>query len=428
MHPTSATRWASGRQADSARSVAHSGSKPSTTTQRAESPTGLGTLPSNDSAAASSGSPADGSGSPAVVVADPGISTVREDAGFRSLNGVDNSTDPQTGRIVSRWLGRFALESGAVLPDLVAAYRHDGVPIGEGRQILVLHALTGSADAAGDWWAPLIGPGQILDTEKYGVLCMNLLGSRYGTSGPTSRNPVTAKPYGRAFPRVTVRDQARAQWRLLDALGIGKVALAVGGSLGGMVALEVALERPGEISRVVPMAAPARIGQLALGWDHIQLEMVDKLGMEGLDLARQLAITTYRSEIDFEQRFTGRVEADGEPSIVSYLRHQGRKLLERFDEDTYRALVLAMDSHDIGRGRGGVVAALQRLAAYGTRLTGVGIEGDILYGTTQVQAMIEAAKEAGMDAAYREILSTKGHDAFLVEWEQLTAILAEALK
>jgi homoserine O-acetyltransferase len=362
------------------------------------------------------------------IAADPGVSTARGDFGFRSLNDVDNQPDPQAGKIASRWLGRFQLESGAVLPDLVVAYRHDGVPIGEGRQILVVHALTGSADAAGDWWAPLIGPGQILDTDKFGVICMNLLGSRYGTSGPMSRNPATAKPYGRTFPLVSVRDQARAQWRLLDALGIGKLALAVGGSLGGMVALEVALERPGEISRVVPMAAPARIGQLAVGWDHIQLDIVDKLGLEGLDLARQLAITTYRSEIDFEQRFAGRVEPDGTPSIVSYLQHQGRKLLDRFDADTYRTLVLAMDTHDIGRGRGGTVAALQKLAAYGTRLTGVGIEGDILYGTNQVQTMVEAATAAGMDAAYREILSTKGHDAFLVEWDQLTAILAEALK
>jgi homoserine O-acetyltransferase len=362
------------------------------------------------------------------VVADPGISTVRQDPGFRSLSVVDNGAELQTGKIASRWLGRFNLESGAVLPDLVIAYRHDGIPIGEGRQILVVHALTGSADAAGDWWAPIIGPGQALDTDKYGVLCMNLLGSCYGTTGPTSRNVVTGKPYGRTFPHITVRDQARAQWRLLDALGIEKLALAVGGSLGGMVALEVALERPGDISRVVPMAAPARIGQLAVGWDHIQLEIVDRLGMAGLDLARQLAITTYRSEIDFEERFAGRVEPDGTPSVVSYLRHQGRKLLERFDEDTYRTLVLAMDAHDLGRGRGGLVSAMQKLAAYGTRLTGVGIEGDILYGTNQVQAMVEAASAAGMDAAYREILSNKGHDAFLVEWDQLKTILTEALK
>jgi homoserine O-acetyltransferase len=406
-------RWSSTAAAASGRGIpvspeARVDSKPSRETSRAGSHKGLGAQP--------------------FVVTDPGVSTSRDDPGFRSLHGVDNTLDPQTGKIVSRWLGRFVLESGEVLPDLVVAYRHDGVPIGEGRQILVVHALTGSADAAGDWWAPIIGPGEVLDTEKFGIICMNLLGSRYGTSGPTSRNPVTARPYGRTFPRVTVRDQARAQWRLLDALGIGKLALAVGGSLGGMVALEVALERPGEISRVVPMAAPARIGQLAVGWDHIQIEMVEKLGMDGLDLARQLAMTTYRSEIDFEQRFAGRVEAEGVPAVVSYLRHQGRKLLERFDEETYKTLVRAMDTHDIGRDRGGVVAALAKLSAYGTRLTGVGIEGDILYGTNQVQAMVEAAKEAGMDAAYREILSTKGHDAFLVEWDQLKAILAEALK
>ena len=417
MRSASAIRWLSEVRGEPARP----GTVADSATARAGSLAGPGASPS----------PAEASGrgtGGGFVPADPGVSTARADPGFRSLNDVDNSTEPQTGRIVSRWLGRFVLESGTVLPDLVVAYRHDGVAIGEGRQILVAHALTGSADAAGDWWAPLIGPGQVLDTDKFGIICMNLLGGRYGTTGPTSRNPSTGKSYGRAFPRVTVRDQARAQWRLLDALGIGKLALSVGGSLGGMVALEVALERPGEISRVVPIAAPARIGQLAVGWDNIQLEIVDRLGMEGLDLARQLAITTYRSEIDFEQRFAGRVEADGTPSIVSYLRHQGRKLLERFDEDTYRTLVLAMDTHDIGRGRGGAVAALQRLAAYGTRLTGVGIEGDILYGTNQVQDLVEAANSAGMDAAYRELHSTKGHDAFLVEWGQLTALLTEALK
>lgn len=436
----STTRWVSGKRVGSLRTGSvRPESSADAADERAGSPTGLGAAsPSAENPAAApeaaAPSPVETANSAALasgsgfIAADPGVSTARGDFGFRSLNDVDNQPDPQAGKIASRWLGRFQLESGAVLPDLVVAYRHDGVPIGEGRQILVVHALTGSADAAGDWWAPLIGPGQILDTDKFGVICMNLLGSRYGTSGPTSRNPATGKPYGRTFPRVSVRDQARAQWRLLDALGIGKLALAVGGSLGGMVALEVALERPGEISRVVPMAAPARIGQLAVGWDHIQLDIVDKLGIEGLDLARQLAITTYRSEIDFEQRFAGRVEPDGTPSIVSYLQHQGRKLLDRFDADTYRTLVLAMDTHDIGRDRGGAVAALQKLAAYGTRLTGVGIEGDILYGTNQVRTMVEAATAAGMDAVYREILSTKGHDAFLVEWDQLTAILAEALK
>src|ERR1035437_4020327 len=409
MRWTSVELEASERRGSSAPSGAHAAESTPAATSRAGPLTGLGAQPFSAVAGASAAAHSVASSAPArsaagsvFAPADPGVSTARGDSGFRSLNNVDNTLDPHAGKITSRWLGRFTLESGVVLPDLVCAYRHAGVPIGEGRQILVVHALTGSADAAGDWWAPLIGPGQVLDTEKFGVICINLLGSRYGTSGPISRNAVTGKPYGRAFPRITVRDQARAQWRLLDALGIGKLALAVGGSLGGMVALEVALERPGEVSRVVPMAAPARIGQLAVAWNHIQLEVVEKLGLDGLDLARQLAVTTYRSEIDFEQRFTGRVEADGTPSIVSYLRHQGRKLLERFDEDTYCTLVRAMDTHDIGRDRGGAVAALQKLAAYGTRLTGVGIEGDILYGTNQVCEMVTAATAAGMDAVYRE--------------------------
>jgi homoserine O-acetyltransferase len=333
-----------------------------------------------------------------------------------------------TGRLESASLGPFRLESGAVLPDLSVAYRHDGPSPREGLQVLVVHALTGSADAAGDWWTPLIGEGRALDPRQVGVLCANLLGGRYGTTGPTSRDPASGRPYGRTFPAITTRDQARAMWALADALGIGQLALVTGGSLGGMVALEVALERPESVRRVLPMAAPAAIGPLAVAWNHVQLELVDRLGEDGLSLARQIAMTTYRSESDFELRFAGRVEDDGTASIVSYLEHQGRKLVERFDPDTYRTLVAAMDAHDIGRGRGGIAAALGRLAAGGTRLTGLGIQDDILYGPAQVRALVDAAADVGVDATYRELRSTMGHDAFLVEWSQLTSLLGEALE
>jgi homoserine O-acetyltransferase len=291
----------------------------------------------------------------------------------------------------------------------------------------VVHALTGSADAAGDWWEPLIGPGRALDTDRVGVLSANLLGGRYGTTGPTSVDPGTGRPYGRTFPAVTTRDQARAQWALLDTIGIGELGLVVGGSLGGMVALEIALTRPHAVRHVAPIAAPAATGPMAVAWNHLQIQLIDHLGLEGMSLARQLAMTTYRSEADFEERFGRTIEDDGRPSIVSYLDHQGRKLVDRFDAATYRVLAGAMDRHDIGSGRGGDVEALRALATADVRLTGIGIQDDILYGPRQVRALVDAAEGADVDARYREIRSTKGHDAFLVEWDQLTDLLREAL-
>jgi homoserine O-acetyltransferase len=332
-----------------------------------------------------------------------------------------------TGRLETASLGPFKLEGGTTLPEIVVTYRHDGPAPGDAPQVLVIHALTGSADAAGDWWEPLIGEGRALDTGQVGVLCANLLGGRYGTTGPTSLHPRTGRPYGAGFPAVTVVDQAEAQWALLDALGIEELALVTGGSLGGMVALEVALARPEAVRHVMPIAAPTTIGPMAVAWNHLQLQLIEHLGLGGLSLARQLAMTTYRSESDFAERFGGSFEGDGRPSIVSYLDYQGEKLVDRFDPATYRTLVGAMDGHDIGRGRGGVDAALRRLAKDVVAVTGVGIQDDILYGPRQVHALVDAALEAGVRAAYREIRSTKGHDAFLVEWSQLTELLQEAL-
>ena len=304
-------------------------------------------------------------------------------------------------------LGPFRTEAGVTLPDLRVAYRRDGPP--SASAVLVVHALTGSADAAGDWWEPLIGPGKALDTDERHVICLNLLGSCYGTTGPREVA---------AFPPVTTRDLARAQWAALDALGVERLELVVGGSLGGMVALEVALERPSAVDAVMPIASPAVIGNLAAGWNHIQLQMLALDRDRGLELARQLAMTTYRSEVDFDTR----------AGIGSYLEHQGVKLRHRFHPGAYAALVGAMNAHDIGRDRGGLVNAFRLLADAGVAFTGVGIEGDILYGPRQVQALVDAAVAAGADAAYREIASDKGHDAFLVEWDQLTEILGQALE
>lgn len=323
-------------------------------------------------------------------------------------------------------IGDVDLEGGERLRDVTIAYRHDGASP-PAPQVVVVHALTGSADAAGDWWEPLIGPGRALDTTRVGVLCSNLLGGRYGSTGPTSNDPRTGRPYGDAFPRLTVRDQARVIWRLLETLGIERVELVAGGSLGGMVALEVALERPTRVRTTMPIAAPAATGAMAIAWDHVQLALVRRLGAEGMALARQLAMITYRSDADLDGRFGRRQEGDGAFAISSYLEHQGRKLLERFDPQTYRVLAEAMDTHDIGRDRRGTGSALRRLALAGTRLVGVGIEGDILYGPAQVRELVQAARSARVRTRYRHIRSTKGHDAFLVEWDQLERILRQAL-
>jgi homoserine O-acetyltransferase len=194
-----------------------------------------------------------------------------------------------------------------------------------------------------------------------------------------------------------------------------------------MVALELALERPDAVGAVFPIAAPAATGALSIAWNAIQLELVARLGTDGLDLARRLAMTTYRSEDDFEHRFGRSVEPDGTPSIASYLAYQGRKLVGRFDPETYRVLVGAMDRHDAGAGRGGLRPALAGLADRGVRVVGLGIEGDILYGPAQVRALVAAAAAEGAHARYLELRSTKGHDAFLVEWDQLTGIVGDVL-
>ena len=358
--------------------------------------------------------------------------------GSKVANGAPTTSGPRatarptalptgTGRLESVALGPFELDDGTTLPGLTVAYRHDGPRPADAPQVLVIHALTGSADAAGDWWEPLIGPGRAFDTDRIGVLSANLLGGRYGTTGPSSIDPATGGPYWAAFPSVSTRDQARAQWRLIDALGIDRLDLVVGGSLGGMVALEVALERPDAVRGVMPIAAPAATGPMAIAWNHLQVELIDRLGLDGLALARELAMTTYRGEADFDERFGRGIEDDGRPSVVSYLDHQGRKLIERFDPSTYRILVGAMDRHDIGVAWGGLEGAVARLRNGGTRITGVGIQDDILYGPRQVHLLVGAATAAGGDARYREIRSTKGHDAFLVEWDQLTELIEEAL-
>jgi homoserine O-acetyltransferase len=309
---------------------------------------------------------------------------------------------------------RFELENGEVLRDIRQAYHLDGA-LNEERDnvVLVFHALTGSADAAGGWWSEMTGPGKPIDTDRHAVLCANLLGSCYGTTGAW-------EPERADFPLVTTRDQARLVQLLVDELGVTGVSLAVGGSLGGMVAMEWAVQNPRVADSVVVFAAPAAHTASAIAWNHIQRQAIEAAGERGLEIARMIGMMTYRTPDEQASRFGRRREVDGGWSVASYLEHHGRKLRDRFDPRSYVALTRAMDSHDVGRGRGGVAAALKSIQG---RLIGVGIPGDLLYSDGDVRSWVDAA-----GAEYREIRSIHGHDAFLLEPAQTAAILAEALE
>jgi homoserine O-acetyltransferase len=329
-------------------------------------------------------------------------------------------------------VGDFALESGEVLRGVVQAYHLDGA-LNESRDnlVLIVHALTGSADAAGDWWADAVGPGKTIDTDRYAVLCTNLLGGCYGTAfegTAGNREQGTGNSQQRhAYatdrheePAITTRDQARLIQGLVEELGIASVALVTGGSLGGMVALEWAAQNPALARSVVVLAAPAAHTAHAIAWNHIQRRMIDIGGERGLEIARMVGMMTYRTPDEQAERFgRGRTEA-GDWTVGAYLDHHGRKLRERFTVRSYRALTGAMDSHDVGAGRGGIAAALGRVEG---RLIGVGIPGDLLYSAEDVRAWTEAA-----GAGYRQIRSIHGHDAFLLEQAQVAEILEDALR
>lgn len=301
----------------------------------------------------------------------------------------------------------FELDSGEVVPELVQACRVYGrLNARRDNAIFVFHSLTGSPDAA-EWWGGVVGPGCALDSNRYAVFCPNLLGSCFGTRGL------------REDAAVTPRDMARLAARLVAAHGITSVALATGGSLGGMVALEWAAELKSLSRSVVVFAAPAAHTAFAIGHNHVQRRALELGGERGLALARMAAMLTYRTAAGFERRFGRERRADGVFQVQSYLDYQGEKLVARMEPAAYLRLIDAMDAHDVGRGRGGVAAALRSAR---TRLLGVGITGDLLYPPEDVR---EWTALAGAD--YRELASPHGHDAFLLEPAGVDALLRGVL-
>jgi homoserine O-acetyltransferase len=324
--------------------------------------------------------------------------------------------------------GPFALESGDSLPGVTVAYRTWGRldPRGD-NAVLVCHALTGSPDVD-RWWGALLGPGRALDPERDFVVCSNVLGSCYGTTGPTSARP-DGRRWGGDFPAVTVRDIVRVQAALLDALGVKRLRLVIGGSLGGMQVLEWALLRPERVEAIAPIAVSARHSAWCIALSEAQRQAIyadprwrdgryrDGDGPEaGLAVARQIAMCTYRSRASLEARFSRDEQQAGHFAVEGWLHHHGRALVDRFDAATYVTLTKAMDTHDVGRGRGGWKEALR--AVRGPALV-VSIDSDVLY--PPVEQVELAAALPG--ARLATLASPHGHDAFLIEGEAMNALV-----
>lgn len=337
------------------------------------------------------------------------------------------------------------LESGKVLKNVKQVYAMYGSSK-SGKTILVCHALTGSHHAAGcdvpglpeAWWDPLIGPGKAINTDKFRVICFNVLGSPYGSTSPLSICD-DGKPYGMRFPVISVRDIVKAQHEALKILGINELTCVIGGSLGGMQALEWAVSYPEVVKNAIVIAAPAYTYPQAIAFNEVQRQAImadprwnggDYYGgsppERGLAIARMLAMITYRSEESFVKKYMRELafgapwDWNGKFKIETYIHHHGKKLVQRFDANCYLYLTRAMDLHDIGQGRGGVKAALSRFKGC---LLAIGISSDLLFPNWQVEEIALLAKEAGVLACYDEIESGNGHDAFLIDFDQLDEMI-----
>jgi homoserine O-acetyltransferase len=327
-------------------------------------------------------------------------------------------------------LGDFRTEGGAVIPHASLRYRIIGRGAAPGRGwILVFHDLIGSAELE-QWWGPLIGPGRALDPERHRVLAANHLGSCFGSTGPRDWAERRRLP----FPDLTPTDLARATTMLIEHLGIQQIALAVGPSLGGMVALEWARRATVAVDHLVVVAAPAVSSPQAIAWHTAQRMAIEadpawergqyppgRGPSAGLAAARALALITQGSGPEFTGRF-GRMGdwSHRRFAVERYLREEGNELISRVDAASYVALLRTMDLHDLGD----LTRAARETARSVARVTGVGINTDMLVPPTEVRQWVRSYQEAGLDAEYRELSSIHGHHAYRVEFEQLAPMLA----
>ena len=338
----------------------------------------------------------------------------------------------------------FALEGGGKLQPVTLRYAVYGEPSEDGDNvILVCHALSGSAKVA-DWWGGLFGAGGVFDVKRDCVVGINILGSCYGSTGPATINPATGKPYGADFPLVSVRDIVRAQAQVLDMLQIPRVRAVVGASIGGMQALQWAVEFPQRVAKCIAIGT-APLNAMGLALNHLQRQAIqldpkwrggdygDDPPVDGLALARAIAMCSYKSGELFEERFGRKSNRNGEDPLRSlrdrfdiggYLDHQGEKFNQRFDANSYLVISKAMDAFDLARGYASEGAALSRITA---PVLLVGISSDWLFPPQDVRALSRRIADAGGRSEYVELESAHGHDGFLADFHLLAPILREHL-
>ena len=317
----------------------------------------------------------------------------------------------------------FELELGGKIENLTIAYDTYGtLAEGGGNAVWVCHALTANSDVA-DWWPHTVEKGAFLDPEKCFTVCANIIGSCYGSTGPLSVNPATGKPYYGDFPRLTIRDMARAHSLLADHLGLRRIHALVGSSVGGFQAVEWIAAEPRRFGRLVLIATDVKASPWSIAIDETQrMAIRADAGAAGLAAARAIGLLSYRGGEGYNLTQQD-PESDTLPDdhrACTYQRHQGDKLVKRFNAYSYMTILDAFDTHDVGRGRGGVDAALRRICC---PTMVVGLTTDIIF--TPAEQREIARRIPG--AVYREISSPLGHDGFLVEHGQLNAILNDFL-
>jgi homoserine O-acetyltransferase len=344
------------------------------------------------------------------------------------------------------------LDAGVELSPFQVAYKTYGtLNADRSNVILICHALTGDQHVASEnpvtkkpgWWVTMVGPGRPIDTERYFVICPNVLGACMGTTGPSSTNPNTGKPWGLDLPVITVRDMVRAQAMLLDGLGIETIFAVAGGSMGGMQVLQWAASYPNRVFAALPIACSTRHSAQNIAFHEVgrQSVMADpewrsgRYLVEGTNPRRGLAVArmgahiTYLSDAALHRKFGRKLQDRSNPTfsfdadfeVESYLRHQGISFVERFDANSYLYLTRAMDYFDLAADYGGVVANAFRGTP--TRFCVISFTSDWLFPTSDSRSIVHALNAAGARVSFAEIVTDKGHDAFLLDEPELFAIV-----